>query len=92
MRKLLIAALMLQAASIGGVLADTSCDVPVAEWQPREILRSKLEADGWQVRSIKAQDGCYAADATDDNGVEVHAVFDPKTLKRIDAGKQDGAG
>lgn len=91
MRKLLVAAFMLQTASVGA-LADATCDVPVAEWQPRETLRSKLEADGWQVRSIKAQDGCYAADATDRNGVEVHAVFDPKTFQRLDAAKQDGAG
>ena len=92
MRTLLVAALMLQSAFVGRALADVTCDVPVAEWQPRETLRSKLEADGWQVRSIKAQDGCYAADATDKNGVEVHAVFDPKTFQRLDAAKQNGAG
>lgn len=92
MRKLLVAAFVFQTASAGGAAAGATCDVPVAEWQPRETLRSKLEADGWQVRSIKAQDGCYAADATDKNGVEVHAVFDPKTFQRLDAAKQNGAG
>lgn len=92
MRKFLVAAFVLQSVSVGGALADSTCDVPVAEWQPRETLRSKLEAEGWQVRSIKAEGGCYAADATDKNGVEVHAVFDPKTFQRLDAAKQNGAG
>ncbi|MEQ1952245.1 PepSY domain-containing protein [Mesorhizobium sp. CN2-181] len=92
MRNLLVAAFMLQTASVGGASAGATCDVPVAEWQPRETLRSKLEADGWLVRSIKAQDGCYAADVTDKNGVEIHAVFDPKTLKLVDMAEQDSAG
>ena len=64
-------------------LAGEKCDVPVSEWQPREVLESKLEADGWHVRSIKARDGCYEAVAVDARGRTVQAVFNPKTLERI---------
>jgi hypothetical protein len=91
--KVVVAALALNAFPLGAVaLAGTACDVPVSEWRPREILRARLQADGWEVRSIRAQDGCYEAYGRDRNGVEVHALFDPRTLKRVDTAKRDGAG
>lgn len=65
------------------VLSGEKCDVPVSEWQPREALKSKLTADGWHVHSIKARDGCYEADAVDAHGISVQAVFNPKTLERV---------
>lgn len=58
------------------------CDVPVSDWQPREILRKTLEIEGWQVRSIKAKDGCYIAIAVDPIGHEVSVSFNPATLVR----------
>jgi hypothetical protein len=90
--KVVVATLVLNAIPLGAAFAGSTCDAPVAEWQPREVLRSKLEAYGWRVRAIKALDGCYQAEATDSDGVEVHALFDPKTLKRVDRAGQDGAG
>ena len=67
----------------GFVSAGEKCDVPVSEWQPREALETKLEVDGWHVHSIKAKDGCYEAVAVDANGSAVHALYDPRTLKRV---------
>ena len=67
----------------GSALAGEKCDVPVAEWQPREVLEAKLEANGWHVRSIKARDGCYEAVAVDAQGSAVEADFNPKTLEPI---------
>ncbi|MBL8583403.1 MAG: PepSY domain-containing protein, partial [Rhizobiaceae bacterium] len=49
----------------GSAFAAEKCDVPMAEWQPREALQSKLETDGWKVRTIKTEDGCYEAYAID---------------------------
>lgn len=60
-----------------------TCDVPVSDWKPREILRAQLENEGWQVDSIIALDGCYVAFAIDPSGHVVSASFDPKTLARI---------
>lgn len=74
---------ILLATIAGAALAGEKCDVPVSEWQPREVLRAKLESEGWHVQSIKAKDGCYEADAVDGQGAAVDAYFDPKTLKRI---------
>jgi len=81
--KTIVLPILVLAAAVGPALAGEKCDVPVAEWQPRERLESKLEADGWHVRSIKARDGCYEAVAIDANGSPVQAVFDPKTFERL---------
>ena len=42
----------------GTALAVDDCDDPAADWQPRENLREKLEAEGWKIRRIKVDDGC----------------------------------
>ncbi|TWI39544.1 PepSY domain-containing protein [Mesorhizobium tianshanense] len=89
MKNILIGALFLNATAVGAALAGEKCDVPVAEWQPREALQTKLEADGWQIRSIKTEDGCYEAYAVDSKGNKVEAYFDPKTFKRVD-GESEG--
>ncbi len=82
MRTIIFSILTLSFA-VGPVLAGEKCDVPVSEWQPREALESKLEANGWHVHSIKARDGCYEAVAVDAQGSAVQAVFNPKTLERV---------
>jgi hypothetical protein len=85
MTKLILTALLLNAAAAGAAFAGEKCDVPVAQWQPREALQAKLVAKGWQVRSIKNEDGCYEAYAIDANGNKVEAYFDPKTLEPVAA-------
>ncbi|MBP2550567.1 hypothetical protein J2858_003507 [Neorhizobium galegae] len=71
-------------AFAGVAAAKDKCNVPVAEWQPRAALQSKLEAEGWKIRSIKTEDGCYEAYAIDAKGQKVEAYFDPKTLASVD--------
>lgn len=63
--------------------SDDRCNVPLAEWQPRESLQEKLGADGWKVNRIKTDDGCYEVEAVDDQGREVEAYFDPKTFELV---------
>ena len=60
------------------------CDVPVSDWQPVKVLKSKLEDIGWRVKSIVAQDGCYRAMAVDKSGYTVSATFNPKTLEPVE--------
>lgn len=73
----------------GPALAGDHCNVPVADWQPREALQQKLETDGWKVRRIKTEDGCYEAYATDAGGKRVEAIYDPKTLQLVKIEKDD---
>ena len=65
--------------------AGNRCDVPVADWQPRNVLAAKLEGDGWQVRSIRTEDGCYEAFAINAKGENVAAFFNPKSFELVDA-------
>ena len=55
----LAAALALSALGTGSALASSRCNVPMANWQPREALQKKVEAEGWKVTRIKTDDGCY---------------------------------
>jgi hypothetical protein len=82
--------LTLTTATLGATLAFASiaaakdkCNVPVADWQPRATLQAKLEAEGWKVRSIKTEDGCYEAYAITAKGEKVEAYFDPKSLAAV---------
>jgi hypothetical protein len=86
---------LLTAAALGvGIaapaLAANGCDVPVNQWQPREALQKKLEAEGWTVRSIKTENGCYEAKAVDAKGKRLEGVFNPKTLESVGADSDDG--
>lgn len=81
--RLFTATLCLAAGFASTALASGNCTVPMADWQPREALKTKLEGDGWQVRSIKAEDGCYEAYAINADGKKVEAYFDPKTFQSV---------
>lgn len=65
--------------------AADKCTVPMADWKPRADLEAKLKEQGWNVRTIKTEDGCYEAYAIDEKGNRVEAYFDPKTLEPVGA-------
>lgn len=83
--RILIAALCTVISVYGTAFAADKCSVPTSDWQPREALKTKLEGEGWKVRSIKTEDGCYEAYAFDAGGRKVEAYFNPRTFERIDA-------
>lgn len=82
--KLLVTLTIAATAVATGAYAKNKCNVPVSEWQPRKVLQSKLEGDGWKVRSIRTEDGCYEALAVNAKGEDVAAFFNPKSLEAID--------
>ena len=67
----------------GSAAASNLCNVPDAERQPVEALQQKLESEGWQVRRIKIDDGCYEAYAMTETGQRVEAYFDPRTFELL---------
>jgi hypothetical protein len=79
----LAAALGLGALGTGSALASPRCNVPMANWQPREALQKKVEAEGWKVTRIKTDDGCYEVHATNDQGQRYEGKFDPSTLNPV---------
>lgn len=62
-------------------LAGTDCSDPVADWQPREVLRQQLEQHGWEVRRIKVDDGCYEVRGVDKIGNSFKAKYAPASLR-----------
>ena len=79
-RSILVATSLLVAVS-GSALADQRCNVPLADWQTREALQQKVEAEGWKVTRIKTDDGCYKVSAVNDKGDRYEAKIDPGSLK-----------
>ena len=64
-------------------LADDDCDAPVQQWQSRDAVRQMAAAQGWQVRRLKIDDGCYEIRGTDAQGRDFKATIDPQTLKVV---------
>ncbi|MDI4655171.1 MULTISPECIES: PepSY domain-containing protein [Xanthobacter] len=73
----------------GPAAADRDCTVPLADWQPRDVLQKKLEAEGWTVLSIRSDDGCYKVRATNGQGARLRAKYNPASLERIRHGRDD---
>ena len=53
-------------------------------WQPQEKLEKQLiDQNGWKIRRIKEDGGCYEVYAFDKNGDRVNAYYHPVTLALV---------
>ncbi len=52
-----------------------------ATWKTTAQLEEKMKADGWSVRRVKEDGGCYEAYGTSPDGKRVEAYFHPVTLE-----------
>jgi hypothetical protein len=78
-----LAAIAIVAA--GPALAQGKCSsAPKANWQPKSALESQLRADGYKVRQIKTEGGCYEVYATDKGGNRANMAFNAETLEKLD--------
>jgi hypothetical protein len=84
MRKTLTILAFLAALPAGGALADDDCFVPMADWQPREAVAEFAIAQGWEVRRIKIDDGCYEIDGRDAQGRAIEVKLHPGTLEIVE--------
>ena len=91
MKKFLIAATVLAGLGAAGVALadDDDCRVPMADWQPREAVQAMAEAQGWTVRRIKTDDGCYEIKGRDGQGREIEVKVDPATLAVVEFEYED---
>ncbi|WP_428546627.1 PepSY domain-containing protein [Profundibacter sp.] len=82
----LMLASVLAAMSVGTLAYadDGDCYVPMSNWQSREAVRNMAEAQGWNVRRIKINDGCYEVKGYDASGRKIEAKIDPATLAVIE--------
>ena len=73
-------------AAVGPVTATglATCDSgDKATWKSQDALKEKLTKEGWQVRHMKEDGGCYEVYAIDDKGAKVEAYFHPVTFERV---------
>ncbi|MBX9682239.1 MAG: PepSY domain-containing protein [Hyphomicrobium sp.] len=57
------------------------CSVPKAQWKPQGALTQKLESQGWKIRNLKIDSGCYEVYGTDSSGKARETHFNPQTLQ-----------
>ena len=82
--KLLSAVTILAIAAAAPALAEGKCATsPKAKWQPKSALESQLQADGYKVRQIKVEGGCYEVYATDKDGKRANMAFNAETLEKL---------
>ena len=74
----------------GAALADDDCFVPMADWQPREAVARLAEQNGWTVRRIKIDDGCYEIDGSDAEGRQIEVTVHPATLQVMEVDYEGG--
>jgi hypothetical protein len=87
MKPLLLLAVVAVVSTVGSLAHATglaTCDSgPQTGWQPQETLQKRLSDQGWQVRRIKIDGGCYEVYAIDNKGQRVEAYFHPVTLASV---------
>jgi hypothetical protein len=81
MKRFVLSALIASVAGIGSASAAGICNVPDAEWQPKEALQKKLEGEGWSIKTIKIDEGCYEVYGKDAAGNRMETYFDPKSFE-----------
>ena len=82
-------ALLAGALWAGGAAADVACSVPMTDWQPRDAVAQLAVDNGWEVRRIKIDDGCYEIIGTDAQGRKVKAKVHPATLEILNRDLHD---
>jgi hypothetical protein len=62
----------------------TTCNSgPQSSWQSQDALKKKLTDQGWQIRRIKIDGGCYEVYAINDKGQRVESYFHPVTFDHV---------
>lgn len=89
MRKTLTILAFLAALPAGAAFADDDCFVPMADWQPREAVAQFAVEQGWTVRRIRIDDGCYEIDGRDAQGRAIEVKLHPGTLQIVEVEFED---
>ena len=83
-----VALLCMAVSGAANAHGDFRCDVPKAEWKPQMELQRKLTAEGWKVRQVKTDNGCYEVYGFDTKGQRTETYFNPKTFEQVGEIKQ----
>jgi hypothetical protein len=77
----------LAVAEAGATGLATCNSGPKSGWKPEAQLQQKLVAQGWQIRRIKEDGGCYEVYAIDPAGKRIEVYFHPLTFDVVPTSK-----
>jgi len=64
--------------------SEMSCgDAPRDQWMSEQALKEKAAGMGYDVRSVKIEDGCYEVYAIDAKGMKAEVYFNPVTGESV---------
>ena len=79
------AALAVVGLAISPAYAAGKCAAgPKSAWQPKSALESQLQTEGFTVKQIKIESGCYEVYATDKGGKRINMAYNAQTLEKLD--------
>ena len=80
MKSFLPTAMLLALVASGTALAGDDCHRPMAEWQSRETVTTRVAELGITTERVRIDDGCYEVRGRDRNGNQVGLKVDPASL------------
>ncbi len=83
LQTLTLAGMLLAAANTYATGSMTCDSGDSSTWQSKEALQEKILAEGWKVRKVKVDGGCYEVYGTTPEGDRVEAYFDPISLEKL---------
>ena len=69
---------------VSPALAGDDCTVPMTDWQPREAVMKFAAEQGWDLRRIRIDDGCYEVTGRDADGRVIEVKLNPATLAVVE--------
>ena len=82
--KLFTALTVFALAAAGPAFAEGKCATgSKSKWQPKSALEQQLKADGFKVKQIKVEGGCYEVYATDKAGKRANMAYNAETLEKL---------
>jgi hypothetical protein len=83
LRTLLVAGSCALASGASATGLATCNSGPQSGWKSEDALRKKLTDQGWQIRRIKIDGGCYEVYAVNEKGQRVESYFHPVTFEHV---------
>lgn len=85
---LLAAAISIPLSTANGTGRLTCEKVERSKWLTEDALTKKLTAEGWKIRFMKEDGGCWEVYGTTPDGQRVEAYFHPSTGEKLLVGQR----
>lgn len=73
-------------AAAGAAVAGPTCNVSADKWMNEAVFKSRIEAQGYQIKTFKVSKGqCYEIYGFDKAGKRVEIYFDPATAAVLES-------